>query len=162
MSVADRFTWLFGLQSLTELKACSPLELYHCEIICNKKIYQDFHFQSGQGMPDFQEIFSQLIHYMYCKASKKYHVLAIFQNIISPNDCCSVNAHLNSGCTPPRTCSSLKIHFSVTKYCTDMNLFAKQIFVLNDRKQQKTFLKVLNNKFFGVKKNCERDNGFLF
>ena len=30
MSVAHRFTWLFGLQSLTELKACSPLALYHC------------------------------------------------------------------------------------------------------------------------------------
>ena len=31
MSVAHRFTWLFGLQSLTELKACSPLALYHCD-----------------------------------------------------------------------------------------------------------------------------------
>ena len=30
MSVAHRFTWLFALQSLTELKACSPLALYHC------------------------------------------------------------------------------------------------------------------------------------
>ena len=30
MSVAHRFTCLFGLQSLTELKACSPLVFYHC------------------------------------------------------------------------------------------------------------------------------------
>ena len=33
MSVAHRFTWLFGLHSLTELKACSPLALYHCALI---------------------------------------------------------------------------------------------------------------------------------
>ena len=33
MSVAHRFTWLLGLQSLTELKACSPLALYHCAVL---------------------------------------------------------------------------------------------------------------------------------
>ena len=37
MSVAHRFTWLFGLQSLTELKACSQLKLYHCAIQFHKK-----------------------------------------------------------------------------------------------------------------------------
>ena len=31
MSVAHTFTWLFGLQGLTELKACAPLALYHSE-----------------------------------------------------------------------------------------------------------------------------------
>ena len=33
MSVAHRFTRLFGLQSLTELKACAPLALYHCAVV---------------------------------------------------------------------------------------------------------------------------------
>ena len=28
--MAHRFTWLFGLQILTELKACSSLAIYHC------------------------------------------------------------------------------------------------------------------------------------
>ena len=32
MLLAHRFTWLFGLQSLIELKACSPLALYYCAV----------------------------------------------------------------------------------------------------------------------------------
>ena len=42
MSVAHRFTRLFGLQSLTELKACSPLALYHCAV--TKKLFQNVLF----------------------------------------------------------------------------------------------------------------------
>ena len=38
MSMAHRFTWLFGLQSLTELKACSPLTLYHSAFFKNSLI----------------------------------------------------------------------------------------------------------------------------
>ena len=36
MFVAHRFMLLFGLQSLTELKACSPLAFYHCAMEINK------------------------------------------------------------------------------------------------------------------------------
>ena len=32
-------------------------------------------------------------------------------------------ALLHSGCTPSRTCSSLKIHFSAPNHCTYMKLF---------------------------------------
>ena len=46
------------------------------------------------------------------------------------------------GCTPPRTCSSLKNHFSAPNHCTDMKL---SVYDPNTSKNEWNFFKFFHN-----------------